>query len=136
MIVAGLIEQHPRHAAAKSWLDKARAAKVQAIISAHSVAEAYSVLSSLPLRPPLDPLRLADLIEDLTSNIARPVSLGAAEYLRTLHRLAADGLRGGIIYDALIAAVAIKEKADRIITWNVRDFRRVWPLDPDLVQQP
>jgi predicted nucleic acid-binding protein len=37
------------------------------------------------------------------------------------------GLRGGSIYDALIAKSAQKAGADQILTFNYRDFMRVWP---------
>lgn len=36
------------------------------------------------------------------------------------------GLRGGGIYDALIAKSAQKAGVDQILTFNHRDFRRVW----------
>ena len=36
-------------------------------------------------------------------------------------------LSGGIIYDALIARAAQRFKVDRILTFNIDDFKRVWP---------
>jgi predicted nucleic acid-binding protein len=37
------------------------------------------------------------------------------------------GLSGGIIYDALIAKAAQKSKVDHLLTYNVDDFKRIWP---------
>ena len=37
------------------------------------------------------------------------------------------GLSGGVIYDALISRVAQKSRVDHILTFNIDDFRRVWP---------
>ena len=37
------------------------------------------------------------------------------------------GLSGGVVYDALIAQAAKKAGADRLLTLNETDFRRVWP---------
>jgi predicted nucleic acid-binding protein len=35
-------------------------------------------------------------------------------------------LSGGIIYDALIARAAQRSRVDRIVTFNIDDFKRVW----------
>jgi len=46
------------------------------------------------------------------------------------------GLTGGIVYDALIAFAARKAKVDRMLTFNVSNFRRVWPEGGDRIIAP
>ncbi|MBI4370119.1 MAG: hypothetical protein HY547_07815 [Elusimicrobia bacterium] len=45
-------------------------------------------------------------------------------------------IMGGSIYDALIAGVAQKAKADRILTLNPEDFKRVWPEGASIINTP
>ena len=46
------------------------------------------------------------------------------------------GLSGGVIYDALIARAAEKAGAERLLTLNGADFRRVWPEGESLILVP
>jgi len=46
------------------------------------------------------------------------------------------GLSGGIIYDALIARAAEKAGAERLLTFNESDFRRVWPEGASILLSP
>ncbi|HUQ67944.1 MAG TPA: hypothetical protein VM165_00385, partial [Planctomycetaceae bacterium] len=63
-------------------------------------------------------------------------------YLRVLADLAARGLGGGVIYDALIAAAADIAGVDFLVTRNVKHFELVWPqgcgriVSPDIVAAP
>jgi predicted nucleic acid-binding protein len=43
---------------------------------------------------------------------------------------------GGAVYDAIIARAAEKVKVDKLLTFNVRHFRRVWPESGDIIQEP
>lgn len=62
--------------------------------------------------------------------------LSPSDYLATIRYLAAKSMRGRIVYDALIARAAVKAKVDRLVTLNIKDLRRVWTLDPSMVQEP
>jgi predicted nucleic acid-binding protein len=37
------------------------------------------------------------------------------------------GVVGGVIYDAVIAQCALKSRAEKIYTWNIRHFRQFGP---------
>ena len=50
------------------------------------------------------------------------VALDAADYLATIREAAAVGVVGGTSYDALVAACALKAKADVLYTWNIGHF--------------
>jgi len=50
------------------------------------------------------------------------VTLETREYLAAIRRFAAHGITGGTVYDGLIAACALKAKADVLYTWNTGHF--------------
>ena len=50
--------------------------------------------------------------------------------------LSERGITGGSIYDALIAKVARKSAADRLLTLNPEDFERVWPEGKEVIHVP
>jgi len=43
ILVAALIEAHPKHNAAFSWLEKAKASEFEFVISSNTLADIYSV---------------------------------------------------------------------------------------------
>jgi hypothetical protein len=43
---------------------------------------------------------------------------------------------GGIVYDALIAKVAEKSKVERLLTLNIKHFKRVWPEGDSIIATP
>lgn len=51
------------------------------------------------------------------------MSLESAEYFRAIQQAALNGIIGGTIYDALLAACAIKARVETIYTDNERHFR-------------
>ena len=55
------------------------------------------------------------------------IALDAGEYVRTLEKSAALGISGGSIYDALLAACAIKADAETIYSWNMRHYSMPGP---------
>jgi predicted nucleic acid-binding protein len=52
------------------------------------------------------------------------VTLTAEEYRTAIKQAAAAGIAGGTIYDALLAACAVKAEAGVIYTWNVKHFQQ------------
>lgn len=63
-------------------------------------------------------LFLSDIEDHLTI-----VSLDSAEYLKAIRQASANGIVGATIHDALLAACAIKARAETIYTDNERHFR-------------
>jgi predicted nucleic acid-binding protein len=136
VIVAGLVEAHPMHGRTFPWIKQARDEKLELIVAAHTIAECYAVLSSLPIKPRISPTIARRLLGENVESIGKIVSLTAAEYQNTISKLSAAGLAGGITYDALIARVARKERVERLVTLNIEDFRRVWPEGAQIVVAP
>ena len=62
-------------------------------------------------------LLLSNIRERLTA-----ISLNEDEYFAAVEKAADLGIVGGTTYDSLLAYCALKAKADRIYTWNMRHF--------------
>ncbi len=133
VLVAALVEPHPEHQPALAWLKKGKSRTAELVMSSHSIAELFAVLSTLPLSPKISPGLAWRLIHESIEPNVSIVSLSASEYLATVKRMGDLGLSGGIVYDALIARAAQKSGVDRMVTFNISDFKRVWPEGADRI---
>ena len=136
VLVAAIVEAHPHHSRALPQLQSAKRGKHDFFVAAHSLAELYAVLTSLPLKPKISPLTARRLIDENVISSANIISLSAADYKNTLKELSELALTGGIVYDALVAKAAKKSRIDRLLTFNVSDFKRVWPEGEDVIRAP
>ncbi len=97
-------------------------------VANHTLAEVYSVLSTLPLSPRIGPSLANQMVEE---NVIRHadtlVTLTATDYRKALQRLADGGFSGGITYDMLVVVAAEKVHAAEIVTLNRKDFERIAP---------
>lgn len=115
---------HERHApSAELWN---RCLAQRAATSAQTVAEVYHTLTAMPPVLRLAPSDAVLAVETFLKRLI-PVTLTAEECMETLRRTANLGHSGAMIYDALHLACARKIAADKIYTWNLRNFRRVAP---------
>lgn len=93
-----LMRSHEAHAAVRSALSR-----YQPVLTGHSLAETYSVLTRLPGDARLTP---PDAVKLLDANFGPPV-LPTQETTSLLHtELAARGIAGGAVYDALVGLAA------------------------------
>lgn len=136
VIVAGLVESHPIHGRSFHWIKQAKNEKLELFIAAHTIAESYAVLSTLPIKPKILPHVARKLLRDNLESIGKIISLTPAEYQGTIDKLSEMGLSGGITHDALIARVAQKAQIERLVTINVEDFKRVWPEGEEVIVAP
>ena len=136
ILVAAMVEAHPKHQAARPWLEKAQSGEVGYFVSAHTLAELFSVLSTLPTSPRPTPAVARRLVHENVEQRARVVPLGRHDYSAVLRDMVDLGLSGGIVYDALIARAAKKARVDRLLTLNPDDFRRVWPDGERIIASP
>ena len=90
------------------------------------MTEIYSVLTRIPPPDRLTPVDALAIIDIIRSRF-RIVSLTATEHLDVIREVARNGLRGGIVHDAIILECALKSGASAIYTLNPKDFRRVRP---------
>jgi predicted nucleic acid-binding protein len=136
VLVAAFIEGHPKHERALPWLSKAKAQEFECVISSHTWAELYAVLTTLPVKPRISPNVAWRLLHENIEGVAKTVSLSPAEYKAAIKKASESGLSGGIVYDALIVKVAEKTKVERILTFNLKHFRRVWEGKKEALIEP
>ena len=129
VLVAACVGQHPHFARAHPLLAAVKRGEHEGCISAHTLAELYSVLTSLPVTPRITPAEAVRMIAQNVEALFRMVPVTAAMYRRALQQCEARGLAGGAVYDALLIECARSASVDRIYTFNLRDFHR---LAPDL----
>ena len=90
------------------------------MVAAHSLIEAYSVLTRFP-QWRMSPEDAATLLHANLDGVPI-IQLPPDEVWETLDRAPQFGIRGGRIHDALIARCAIHGGAATLLTWNVRHF--------------
>ena len=106
------------------------------MVAAHSIAELYAVLTTLPVHPQISPSIARCLIEQNVLDSCEIVSLSQEDYIAIIDHLSESGIVGGVTYDALILYAALKVNADRVITLNEKDFQRIYTEIADRVVTP
>lgn len=136
VLVAAMVEAHPMHRNALHWLRSAKVGEFEFFVASHTLAELYSVLTTLPVKPKISPGTAWRLIHENVEKTAKIISLSASEYKSVIKYISDFGLAGGVVYDALIAKAANTCKVDRLLTLNIDDFKRVWPEGIDRISLP
>lgn len=119
VLVAAVLEEHEHHERSFAALSTANSSS--AFCAAHNLLEVYATLTRYPGKQRLSAGQ-ALLALSAIENQLTVVALEAKDYLAAIRRFAALGITGGTIYDGLIAASALKSKADVIYTWNTGHF--------------
>lgn len=136
VLVAALVEAHAMHVQSLTWLQKAKSREIDFFICSHTLAELYSVLTTLPMKPRISPGVAWRLVHENVESCAKSIALSGGDYSSVIKEMASKGLSGGIIYDALIAKAAQKIESDRLLTLNPEDFKRVWPEGTSIITTP
>lgn len=110
---------HPLHESCFSLISKA--SRKHSACAAHSLAEVYATMTSLPGRHRATPAQSRLLIEEIESR-CEVVTLDGPEYRAAIETAAARGLVSGQIYDWLLFRCAEKVEARTIYTLNLRHF--------------
>lgn len=117
-LVPLLLRRSRFHAAAAAAL---KTAGEEAVTSTHALAETFRTLTSLT-PDPLPPKAARELIRSLDKVMeVRP--LDREHHDEAISALAAQGLSGPIVYDALHCCAAKRVKAGRILTRNAKHLR-------------
>lgn len=144
VLVAALIEPHPHHERAVTWLEEAATERLSGECTWHAVAETWSVLTRLPLQPPVSPAMADSAVTRVLERIDA-VTIDGTVYLRAMRRCSDRGLRSGALFDALHVASAEERRVDGLVTFNRGDFERlitdesppiIVPPDPPEVRLP
>jgi len=126
---------HPRHELCYPYLKAAKEQQTTGYISTHSLAEVYSVITRLPVKPRPTPAQVQTLLTDLLTYVIA-VSLEKVDYTNAIDKMVSLNLPGGGIFDALIAQAALRAEVDCLLTLNPDDFTRLSPEIAGLVNIP
>jgi predicted nucleic acid-binding protein len=135
VLVAGMVSRHPKFEIAHKLLEQVAVGKITGLVSTHSIAETFAVLTRLPHKPMIGPQDARRLLE--TNLVAfEKIPLTEQDYFAVIARLEALQFSGGAIYDALIAQAALKAKAERLYSFNSAHFVRLGADVAQLVTEP
>ena len=129
VLIAACIRKHPHYERARPVLESIASGAMTGFVSVHSLAEAFSALTSVPIIPRILPSEARDIIATNIRKNFQLVSVTTEMYQRAIEVCVGCGIGGGKIYDALLLECARHSQADQIYTFNLQDFRR---LAPDL----
>lgn len=120
-LIASACGWHEHHVRTHAELQRRASAGQELVLAAHSLAEIYAVLTRLP--PPRR-MRGQDALTLIEGNWSETptMHLTAQETWDALREAEGRNVRGGQMYDALIATTALKAGASAILTWNRRNF--------------
>lgn len=137
VIVAGVVEAHPEHGRARWWLEPREGPDAPDRVAAwHGYAEAWAVLTVLPLEPRVTGDAAAAVLERVARTV-RFVAPDGAVYRTAVARCSGRSLRSGAVYDALHLVTAERESTDLFVTFNTGDFTRLAEPDgPRIVAPP
>jgi predicted nucleic acid-binding protein len=136
VLVAGHLPTHPHFTDASRWILSAMRGGFELVVSSHSLAEVYAVLTRLPATPRITPQAAWQLLENNVLSCAAVMALQGHHYRELIERAANNGLAGGVVYDAIIAKAAETAGVDYLLTLNVTHFQRVWQAGAARVVSP
>jgi predicted nucleic acid-binding protein len=133
VMVAAFYGDHVHHAASLDLFT--RFDKKDACCAGHSLLEVYSVLTRMPGKHRIGSEQAMLFIGNIRERLTL-VALTGEEYAKALQTFADLGVAGGTIYDAHLAACALKAQATTLYTWNVGHFAQLGPKVASILKAP
>ena len=124
VLMAAFWKGHPGHDASIRLV--ASASPKRSACGVHTLAEVYAGMTVLPVKEIIPPEQVLLFVQEIRQRCTL-VGLDEAEYAATIEDAALKGLVSGRIYDAILLRCAVKAKAERIYTWNLKQFRGIAP---------
>jgi len=125
VLVAACVADHEHHARALPLVQAVHEGRAEGFVSGHSLLETHAILTRLPRVPRISSMQASMLITDNIVKYFSVVALTGREYGELSLKLGTDNIVGGKAYDVLHLACAGKCGADRIYTFNVREFTQL-----------
>jgi len=135
VLIPALWDGHENHKVCLSWLSRAYVGEFQWGVPAHCLAEVYAGLTAMPCSPKIKPASAWETLDDMALK-GHVVELGKKDYQLAIERCARANLSSGIVYDALVVLAAEKFKADVLLTYNKRDFGRLFGKHLSIMKTP
>ena len=129
VLVAAVVDSEKHHAVCLALL---RTGGLGAHV--HALVETFNTLTGGRLSPRVLPSVAAQILETSVLPRVETVSLPARTLILAMKEAESRGVRGGAIYDYLHLVAARREKARRIYTLDVSNFRAFHRSgDPEIV---
>ncbi len=135
-LIPAFVEEHPNHQRTLPWIRKILRKNVVAGLSSHSIAEAYSVLTTIPVLPRISPSAANQMISKNLLSRFDIIELTSDDYCQAIRLAGERELTGGVIFDVLIGIGFERFNADVLLTFNIRDFIRIFPDRENCIQSP
>ena len=135
VLITGMVSGHPDHASAQPLLNQIAAGRLTGLMSTHSMAETFAVLTRLPVRPMIGPHTAREMVEENLKYFEK-VPLLEADDMAVIQRLERLQYSGGAIHDALIAQAALQARVTVLYTFNTAHFVRLGADVAKLVVHP
>lgn len=127
VLVASVVQKHENHVRAYAALDRVQSGKDEGFVSAHSLAEMYSVLTKMPQPFRHTPEQALLSIEENIVKHFRITALTGNDYVVLIREAALSGIQSGTVYDALLLKCAGKTGAEKVFTFNLKHFQSIAP---------
>ena len=129
VLIAAVVEKHAAHVRAFVALDRVQQGADEGVVSAHSLAELYAVLTKLPAPSRHSPEQALLSMEENVLKHFKTSSLTGSDYAALIREAAMAGIQGGTVYDAILLKAADKAGVDRVYTLNLKHFQAVAPAN-------
>lgn len=123
-MVAKLVVTHEHHERAVAALDRHLNAGDSMVVVAHTLLEAYRVLTAMPRPHQIHPAAAWRALRETFVERGNVAELRPEDYQLLMSDMVAAGVIGGQVYDAAIVACARLAGVDVLLTFNERHFRR------------
>lgn len=128
------VSDHPKHEICNAYYNRGLSGDHEVMVCVHSLAELYSTLTRLPIKPRISPGSARYIIKENILRKVRVIELSHSDYEKALDFAMDRGICGGTIYDILIFLAAKRGKADKIATLNVKHFVSISADEIDFIQ--
>lgn len=122
VLVAAFYDGHDHHVRSIALLSQQK--KSVACTASHCLAEFYAVTTGMPKKLRASPHEALLFLADVRARLTL-VALTEDEHFQAIEGAAENGIEGGACHDAIIAACAMKAKAQTVYTWNTKHFCRL-----------
>jgi predicted nucleic acid-binding protein len=130
-----IVEAHPNHEDVYDLNNAHINKNANVFIVTHTIAEFYRHITSGRKYLMYDSDQAHEVIKEEIVSHFSIVDLTTDDYLSVIKAMNKLSLVGAIVYDGLVAYAAQKIEADEVVTYNIKDFQRVWPLtNADLIE--
>jgi predicted nucleic acid-binding protein len=133
VLVAAVLEDHEHHERSFAVLSSTK--RSSAFCTAHNLSEVYATLTCYPGKDRLSAEQALIALEKIEERLTI-IALDATEHIAAIRTFAAKRIVGGMLYDGLIAACALKARAEILYTWNTVHFKMLGEEVAHIIRTP